>query len=98
MVDPILGLFRKAFWSHGLPSLAGGVFAAVWALELAVEFYPFGVSGEVQIGVIDKEGAARRLDATEIAGYQVTTGHAVEHLGQYAKVLETSDSREVPDF
>lgn len=91
VVDPLLALFRKAFWGDKHPSLSGGILATCWALELAIELCPVGVRGPIKIAICDKAGA-RFIDDTELDGHRESAQEAITHFGEYKNKLESSDS------
>lgn len=92
VVDPLLALFRKAFWNDGPPNLAGGLLATTWALELAIELCPFGVDGPIRVAVCDKNGNAKFVEDNELDEHRENAKQAVEHFGRYAAILDDIES------
>jgi 20S proteasome alpha/beta subunit len=49
IADPFLAFIRRLFWKDRLPTSDEGVFAAVWAVQHAIETNPGGVGPPIQI-------------------------------------------------
>lgn len=91
VVDPLLGLFRKAFWSDGPPNLSHGIFAATWALELAVELCPAHIEGPIKVAILEK-GNARFLEDSELDSHRQNAEQALQHLGKYPESFKDAES------
>lgn len=52
ITDPFLALMRDVFWVRGRPNLSDGTFAALWALQHAVDVNPGGVGGPVHVATL----------------------------------------------
>lgn len=67
--DPFLAFIRRLFWPTKLPTLAEGIFAALWTLRHAIQTSPGGVADPIQVAVL--EGMkARELDGAELAEHE----------------------------
>jgi hypothetical protein len=62
IADPFLAFLRRLFWPEGLPSLADGIFAALWTLKHAIETAPSGIANPKQIVVLKAVGDAMSAD------------------------------------
>jgi hypothetical protein len=83
ILDPFLGLFRKVFWQDGPPTVSEGVFAAIWALQLAIELNPGGVGGDPTIAALTRQDGkftARHLPEEELAEHLDAVQDAEDHL------------------
>ena len=70
ITDPFLALLRKVYWPDAAPSVQGGIFMAMWALQHACEVNPGGINLPVKIAVLGRcEGKlrARMLDEAQFA-------------------------------
>jgi len=63
--DPFLAFIRRLFWPAGLPTLADGIFGALWTLQHAIQTSPGGVAEPVQV-VLLQGSVARELDDVEL--------------------------------
>ena len=91
VVDPILALWRKAFWAKGPPSLNDGVFAVAWTLALAIELCPSGVDGPMKIATLTREkgkSIARFLEDDEMGEHQQNVDEAIKYLSKYPEMLK----------
>ena len=95
VVDPILGLVRKAFWGDTPPPISEGVFYLVLALELGFEMAPFGVSGPCQVAVIKRNASGKlhsvRLSEEEIDQHRENYKDAIKYFGEYRNRLQNDD-------
>ena len=69
LADPFLAFMRKVLWPKELPVLAHGIFYAVWAVSMTIEFAPAGLAPPVQVFVLAKEGGswqARQMEDREL--------------------------------
>jgi hypothetical protein len=97
VVDPLLALFRKAFWSDGPPKLSEGILATCWALELAIELCPFGVAGPIKVAVLDSQGKAQFLADQDLDGHRENAQRAIEYFGLYTQqLLDTASAPDIP--
>jgi hypothetical protein len=100
IADPFLGFVKKIFWKDGLPSVNGGVFAALWTLEHVTLIHPGGVAKPLQIVVLKEEGgnwAAKELCETELVEHYEAIEAAEKTLSDFSKQLETPEcAEEVP--
>lgn len=55
LADPFLAFLRRVFWPDKLPTLADGVFAAVWTLQQAIAVTPGGIGGPIQMATLSKK-------------------------------------------
>lgn len=104
IADPFLGLMRKVFWKHGMPSLADGVFAAVWTLQHTIDVNPGGINGPMRVATLawapGKEGEshiARFLDESEIEQHQESVASAERHLAGYRELIGGTDTGTAAD-
>jgi 20S proteasome alpha/beta subunit len=105
IADPFLALMRRVFWSQGLPTLADGIFAAVWTLLHTIEVNPGGINGPARIAVLtwdpDKVGeksVARMLTDEELDEHKQSVADAEKHLAGFRDVVggEVGDAPDVP--
>lgn len=91
ITDPFLALFRKVFWTDGAPSLEGGIFTALWALQHACEVNPGGIKEPIKIAVLAREDGklrARLLDESELAEHGNMVAEATRHMASFRDILE----------
>lgn len=103
IVDPFMALLQKAFWKDGPPTLRGGTFTALWALEHACELNTGGIQKPIHIATLgygkNEKGKVRasKLDADALAEHANMIGAATERLGSFRDVLKGAvDVKEVP--
>lgn len=73
LADPFLAFMRKLLWPKDLPRLAHGIFYAVWAVSMAIEFAPVGLALPVQLFTLArKDGSwqARQMDDRELGEHK----------------------------
>jgi len=101
ITDPFLGFVRRVFWRAGPPTVAEGVFAALWTLRQAIELNPGGVGGEPVVGVLvrgrDAKLAARCLTKDELAEQQDAVEAAEEHLRAFRAANRAAEGDGFPD-
>jgi hypothetical protein len=90
IVDPFLALMRRIFWPNSQPTVSGGIFAVMWALDLAIEVNPGGINGPARIAVLEmskKAGhhVARWLDEDELDEHKDNVVELEEHLREYRR-------------
>lgn len=91
LTDPFLALLRKVYWRDGAPTLQGGIFAAVWALQHACEVNPGGINAPVKIAQLAREKGklkARMLDEAELAEHQNMVTEATKHMAAFKDIME----------
>ncbi len=101
IADPFLGLMRKVFWKDGMPSLADGVFAAVWTLQHTIDINAGGVNGPMHLAtlqLVDGKAQARMLTEDEIAQHGENVTNAESYLAAYPQQLmgNAADAQPVP--
>lgn len=90
IADPFLGLMRKVFWKDGMPTLADGVFAAVWTLQHTIDINAGGVNGPMHLATLQMQNGnavARLLSEEELAQHQENVQNAEAHLSSYRDQL-----------
>ena len=99
VADTLLGLARKAFWGNGPPRKEDGIFVAIWVLSLTIEMCPVGVSGPIQMAVLEKNTetkgkglVARNLSDDEISCHESQVTSLIEYLGQYKNNLKEQEN------
>lgn len=65
IADPFLTFLRRIFWHDQPPTVSSGIFAVTWTLHQAIEVSPGGLSGPIEIAVVDA-GGARMLPEGEV--------------------------------
>jgi ATP-dependent protease HslVU (ClpYQ) peptidase subunit len=96
ITDPFLALLRKAFWSDGAPTVQGGIFTALWALQHACEVNPGGIKEPIKIAKIARmKGKLRAslLDETELAEHLNMVAAATTHMSGFRDILEGNSTR-----
>jgi hypothetical protein len=81
---------RRALFAGEKPTLDEGIFAAVWALQHAIELNTGGINGPSQIGVLCRDEtrfASRLLTDAEIQEHLANCAGIEEHLAMYRDVL-----------
>lgn len=100
ITDPFLGFIRDVFWEEGKPSLRDGKFAAVWALQQAIDLNTGGIGGPIQLAelIFDKKGnsVARILDEKDIDEHKQSIESAKKALKNYETALQ--DKGSAPDL
>ena len=97
IVDPFLGLMRKAFCATGRPQLPIGRFITSWALSHAIELNPGGINGPQAIAVLSAEGGkqpvARLLHDEELQEHLAMVDAVYKHMARFpeAFLAEASD-------
>ena len=89
LADPFLAFVQRILWRNNLPTLAQGIFAAVWTLTQTIAMSPGLLSEPIQIAVlIRKTGGeleARMLSDKEIDGHRQNVQSMEQHLASYGK-------------
>jgi hypothetical protein len=91
ITDPFLALLRKVYWRDEAPTLQGGIFTALWALQHACEVNPGGIKEPITIAVLAREKGklrARMLDDAELAEHQNMVAEATKHMASFRDILE----------
>ena len=88
ITDPFLGFIRSIFWTDGKPPVCqDGIFAAVWAIQEAIDLNPGGINGPIRIATLTSnekgEPTARMLEADEIEEHHQNVKGAKAHLRRY---------------
>lgn len=91
IVDPFLSLIRKVFWQDESPNLQDGIFAAVWAIQHAIETNAGGVDGPIQIATLERNRGANLLGADEIQEHLQNVEAACNHLSGYMDILNGNE-------
>lgn len=99
--DPFLAFLRRIFWNNKAPSLNEAIFASVWALQHAIQTMPGGVSGPVQVAVLERHGgnlAARELSPEELQEHYGAIDAAEKKLADFRKDLmpQPGDETQIP--
>lgn len=97
--DPFMALMREIFWGKGSPSLQDGIFAAVWALEHAVNVNAGGVNGPIEIAVLRREAGrsvAELLTEDDLQEHRENIAEAKERLRDLRR-NHHGDGAGVPD-
>lgn len=93
ITDTFLAFMRDIFWMNGPPTVADGIFAVLWTLQMAIQINPGGVNGPVRIAVMSKtKGSlnARLLSDEELA----ETRQAVDEMKSLMRKLRDSHTQE----
>jgi 20S proteasome alpha/beta subunit len=91
ITDPFLALLRKVFWSDGAPTVQGGIFTALWALQHACEVNPGGIKEPIKIATLAREKGkmrAKLLDDNELAEHLNIVAEATKHMATFRDILE----------
>lgn len=104
IADPFLALMRKVFWTKGMPTVADGIFAAVWALSHTIDVNPGGVNGPMHLATLTWENetkdkhVARFLSDDELDQHKQSVESAERHLASFRDLIggEVSDAPNVP--
>lgn len=91
ITDPFLALLRKVYWPDAAPSVQGGVFMAMWALQHACEVNPGGINLPVKIAVLDRGKGklrARMLEEAQLAEHLNMVAEATKHMASFRDILE----------
>ena len=88
ITDPFLGLMRRVYWRDGPPKVPGGIFAACWTLEHAIELNPGGVAAPTRIAVLDGD-SPRILTEEELAEHQQSVSGAHKALREFREEQTT---------
>lgn len=92
ITDPFLGMLSRAFFDSKPPKLQEGVFAAVWALDHAIELNPGGIKEPLQVATLacqnsDKFLSARLLAEEELQEHLASVRAAETHLASFRNIL-----------
>jgi 20S proteasome alpha/beta subunit len=91
ITDPFLALLRKVFWYNGAPTVQGGIFTALWALQHACEVNPGGINEPIKIATLSRDKGklrSRLLDETELAEHLNMVTEATKHMASFRDILE----------
>lgn len=73
ITDPFMALLRQMLWPAAQPNIREGTFAALWAVEHAIECNAGGVNGPARLAVLQKDGSdfkARLLSEADLAEHR----------------------------
>jgi hypothetical protein len=91
ITDPFLALLRKVFWKDGAPTVQGGIFTALWALQHACEVNPGGIKEPIKIATLIREKGklrAKLLEDAELAEHLNMVAEASKHMATFRDILE----------
>ena len=100
LTDPFLAFIRKLFWKDGMPNIEEGIFAAVWALQHAIEFNPGGIAGPIDIAVLSKqdngEFKSHFLSAAEVEEHINNIKEIENKITQHQKQFKSELAKDIP--
>jgi len=109
IVDPFLGLIRRAFWEdekgklrdEKLPTLSEGTFVVTWALDHVIDLNPGGINGPAQIATLEEDPdtgqpKARLLEEDDLEEHRESVRSALQHLGDYRKRFHGEKAQQIP--
>lgn len=91
ITDPFLALLRKVFWPHNAPTVQGGIFTALWALQHACEVNPGGINEPIKIATLTRHKGklrAQMLADAELAEHLNMVAEATKHMATFRDILE----------
>jgi hypothetical protein len=91
ITDPFLALLRKVFWKDGAPTVQGGIFTALWALQHACEVNPGGINEPIKIATLTRDKGklrAKILEDVELAEHLNMVAEASRHMASFRDILE----------
>jgi 20S proteasome alpha/beta subunit len=83
IADPFLAFIRRIFWPDCLPPLADGIFAALWTLKHAIDTAPGGISGPMQVAILEKNSKAYELPKEDEQEHLEAIENAEKHLAAF---------------
>lgn len=86
IADPFLAFLKRVFWQDSLPTLNEGNFAAVWALQQAIQTTPGGVGKPIRIANLQMKGrqsTVRELSSAELKEHFEAIDSAEERLRSF---------------
>ena len=88
IADPFLAFLRRVFWPNKLPTLAEGIFAAVWSLHHSITVHPGGVADPKQVAVLEKTDGnswrVRELPPEELQEHEQFARAAEKHVSDFS--------------
>ncbi len=92
IVDPFLALLNRTLFKDSQPTVSEGVFAAVWALQHAIELNTGGIDGPMQIGTIKLDSTEKFMEATLLSPetleeHQTNVDAMSAYIGEYRNRL-----------
>lgn len=94
--DPFMAFLKRLLWEDGeLPSIANGIFAAVWTVTQSISISPAFLGGPVRVYVLRQEKSgcvASQLDDNELQEALQAVDSARAHLKEWVRM-----EQEAPD-
>jgi 20S proteasome alpha/beta subunit len=99
--DPFLAFLRRVFFEGKQPQLSDGIFAALWAIDLAIELNPAGINKPAVISVLEKARSAstwsaRILDESELPEHRENIQGAEKHIASYRELSKKTATTPPP--
>lgn len=99
LADPFMAFIRGILWEAGkYPSLADGIFAALWTIQQAIDVAPGGLGGPVHIFTLNPQGGdwrAREIPSDELQEHYQAIDQARAALRDFRKTLQ-APAEDVP--
>lgn len=100
ITDTFLGFIRRVFWQDRPPNVNGGVFAATWTLQMAIELNPGGINGPINIAVLEKDKAgklkSRMLTPADLQEHEQKIGEMATYIREFSQKDKTDPAPDIP--
>lgn len=100
ITDTFLGFIRRVFWQDGPPNVNGGVFAATWTLQMAIELNPGGINGPINIAVLEKDKTgklkSRMLTPADLQEHEQKIGEMAAYIREFSQKDKAEVAPDIP--
>ena len=97
IADPFLAFLRRVFWRDSSLTLQDGIFATVWTLQHAIKESPGGLSGPVEVAILDSNGA-KMLPSDELEDHLQHVDSFENDMKKYRIPTESSETPPIPQL
>lgn len=100
ITDTFLGFIRRVFWQDGPPNVNGGVFAATWTLQMAIELNPGGINGPINIAVLEKDKngklKCRMLSPADLQEHEQKIREMTAYIREFSQKDKAESAPDIP--
>ncbi|WP_447979105.1 hypothetical protein [Candidatus Nitrospira bockiana] len=100
ITDTFLGFIRRVFWKDGPPNVNGGIFAAMWTLQMAIELNPGGINHPISLAVLEKDRTGklktRMLGPTDLQEHDQKICEMIDYIGDFSRRDRPETAPDIP--